>query len=206
MPESPRDGSSGQNQRNSTSRGRKLRDFVTSTAGLMTGLATIVTAAATIAGVLLDGNSSEPAIHHPATPTAAITTGTRIPPSASAAARIQWGPGDLLITNDGTSLSSVPPGNNEAVVGDIYTGGPGFYPFSGTTLVLWTANGPPTAQQCQYLGTTQGDPGQGVNVVPGSVVCAVTSEGPIAIMHVISIDLANSTVETMTTVWDLPGG
>jgi hypothetical protein len=205
MPESPRDGSSGQNQRNSTSLGRKLRDFVTSTAGLMTGLATIVTAAATIAGVLLGGNSSEPAIHHPATPIAAITTGTRIPPSASAAARIQWGPGDLLITNDGTSLSNVPPGNNEAVVGDIYTGGSGFYPFSGTTLVLWTVNGPPTAQQCQYLGTTQGDPGQGVNVVPGSVVCAVTSEGPIAIMHVISIDLANSTIETMTTVWDLPG-
>jgi hypothetical protein len=111
----------------------------------------------------------------------------------------------LLITNNGTSLSTVPPGNNEEAVGDIYSGDPGFYPFAGTTLVLWTANTQPTTKQCQYLATTQGTTGQGVNVVPGSVVCAVTAEGPIAIIRVTSLDATDSTIETRTTVWDLPG-
>jgi hypothetical protein len=206
MPESPRNGSYSQNHSNTTSLGRKLRDFVTSTAGLMTGIAAIVTAAATITGVLLNGNNSPvQTIHRPATPTTGTTAPTRPSPAASATARIQWGPGDLLVTNDGTSLSSVPPGNPEGVVGDIYAAGSGFSPFSGTTLVLWTAIAQPTAQQCQYLATTQGNPGQGVNVVPGSVVCAVTSEGQIAIMRVISINAANYAIETKTTVWDLPG-
>ena len=82
---------------------------------------------------------------------------------------------------------------------------PDFYPFSGTTLVLWTAKEQPTAKQCQYLATTQGDPGQGINVVPGSVVCAVTSEGPVAIMRVTSIDATKNDIDTRTTVWDLAG-
>jgi hypothetical protein len=133
------------------------------------------------------------------------TTTTETQPFSSPKARIQWGPGDLLVTNDGTSLSTVPPGNNENVVGDIYSGDSGFYPFAGTTLVLWTASTQPTAEQCQYLATTQGANGQGINVVPGSIVCAVTGEGPIAIIRVTSLDAADSTIETRTTVWDLPG-
>jgi hypothetical protein len=206
MPGSSRSGPSDQNHSNTTSLGRRLRDFVTSTAGLMTGLATIVTAIATIAGVLLHGKDSpRHSVHLPASPTAATTAAASLPPADSGSARIQWGPGNLLITNAGTSLSNVPPGNNAGVVGDIYTGDSGFNPFSGTTLVLWTAKEQPTAQQCQYLATTQGDPGQGVNVVPGSVVCAVTSEGPVAIMRVTSIDAANYDIDTRTTVWDLPG-
>jgi hypothetical protein len=111
----------------------------------------------------------------------------------------------LLITNNGTSLSTVPPGNFQDLVGDVYSGGSSIYPFAGTTLLLWTGNGQPTAQQCQYLATNQGTPEQGVNVVSGSVVCAVMAEGPIAIMDVVSLNMANSTTETRTTVWDLPG-
>jgi hypothetical protein len=199
---------SGPNDRHAASGWSKLRDFVTSTAGLVAGLATIMTAAAAIAGVVAHGRSQpeRAAPHSPTRP--AITRGTTKTDSqlaSSAKARIQWGPGDLLITNDGTSLSTVPPGNNEDVVGDIYSGGTSFNPFAGTTLVLWTANAKPSAQQCQYLATTQGMPGQGVNVVPGSVVCIVTAEGPIAIIRVTSLDAADNTIETRATVWDLPG-
>jgi hypothetical protein len=121
-------------------------------------------------------------------------------------ARIQWGPGNLLVTNNGTSLSNVPPGNYEDIVGDIYSGDSGIFPMADTTLLLWTSGGQPTPQQCQYLSTTQGDPGQGVNVVPGSVVCAVMAGQTIAIMKVKAIDSASSTIETRTTIWDLPAG
>lgn len=208
MPGSARNDPSGQNDGHTASWWSKLRNFVTSTAGLITGLATIVTAAATIAGVVAHGRSQpERTVPHSvtrhATTRATTTAGTQ--PVSSAKARMQWGPGDLLITNNGTSLSTVPPGNNEDVIGDIYSGDSGFYPFAGTTLVLWTANTQPTAQQCQYLATTQGTTGQGVNVVPGSVVCAVTAEGPIAIIRVTSLDATDYTIETSTTVWDLPG-
>jgi hypothetical protein len=109
----------------------------------------------------------------------------------------------LLITNNGTSLTNVPPGNYQDIVGDIYSGGSGISPFDAN-LVLWTSNGQPTAQQCQYLSTTQGDPGQSVNVVPGSVVCAMMTGGIVAIIKIISINSADSTIETRTTVWDLP--
>lgn len=184
----------------------KLRDFVTSTAGLITGLATIVTAAATIIGVLWHGSgqSSPTPTTTPTQRTATIPTqGTTMPSPEEA--RIQWGSGSLLLTNDGTSLATVPPGNNQQVVGDVYVGGYGIYPFAGTILAIWTNSGQPTAQQCWNLTTTQGNPGQGVNVVPGSVVCAATSEGPIAIINVTSVNTAASTIETRTTVWDLPG-
>jgi len=184
----------------------KLRDFVTSTAGLVTGLATIVTATATIVGVLWHGSSQAPPekSHSGAQSPSSQATDSAVH-AAPEKARVQWGPGDLLLTNNGTSLSTVPPGNIQGFIGDVYTGYSTVSPFAGTTLVLWTDNGQPTAQQCQYLATTQGNPGQTVNVVPGSVVCAVTAEGPIAIIHVISVDMANATIETRTTVWDLPG-
>lgn len=154
----------------------RLRDFVTSTAGLMTGLATIVTAAATIAGVLWHW-SDKPS----ASPTTIPSQGTTVIPTQGTAtsspeeARIQRGPGSLLLTNNATSLSSVPPGNNEEVVGDVYVGGNSIEPFAGTILALWTNSGRPTAEQCSNLTTNQGAPEQGVNVVPGSVVCAAFS-------------------------------
>jgi hypothetical protein len=123
----------------------------------------------------------------------------------SGSARIQWGPGNLLITNNGTSLSTSPPGSVQGFVGDVYGGGDGIYPFGGTTLLLWAGKGQPTPQQCQELAVTQGNPGQGISVVPGSVVCAITAEGPVAIIQVISTNAANYTIETRTTIWDLPG-
>lgn len=125
--------------------------------------------------------------------------------SGSQNARIQWGPGDLLITSNGTSLSTSPPGNVQGFIGDVYGGGDAIYPFAGTTLLLWTGNGQPTAQQCQELAVTQGNEGQGVSVVPGSVICAITAEGPVATIQVLSTDVANATTETRTTIWDLPG-
>src|SRR6266702_2904978 len=111
---------------------------MTSAAGIVTALATIVTAIATISGVLYHGKSK---VQTP-TPvftkaTAGARTATSFPQPNSANARIQWGPGNLLITNDGTSLTSVPPGNYQNVVGDIYGGDSSIAPFAGTTLVLW---------------------------------------------------------------------
>jgi len=179
---------------------------MTSTAGIVTALATIITAIATISGVLYHGKGKAqrptPAF---TTATAGDRSATSFPQPISANARIQWGPGNLLITNGGTSLTNVPPGNYQNVVGDIYGGDSSIAPFAGTTLALWTSNKRPTAQQCQYLTTTQADPGQSVQVVPGSVVCAVISGGIIAIMRVISVNSADSTIETRTIVWDLPG-
>jgi len=184
---------------------QKLRDFMTSTAGIVTALATIVTATATILGVLHHGKSQ-------AQQTGPLTTATTtsVWPNTSASqpssmsVRIRWGPGNLLVTNNGTSLSNVPPGNYKDVVGDIYSGNSGILPMADTILLLWTSGGQPTPQQCQYLSTTQGDPGQGVNVVPGSVVCAVVADQTIAIMKVKAIDPASATIETRTTIWNLP--
>jgi hypothetical protein len=186
------------------SKRRRFRDFVTSTAGIATGIATIVTAAATIAGVVshLDQPRQEPVATPPARTTAAPSPATSS--SSVSPARVQWGPGSLLLTNNGTDLSSVPPGNQTSTVGDVYVSG-GISPFAGTVLVLWTRQSQPTAQQCKNLATTQGEPGQAVNVVPGSVVCAITAEGPVAIIRVESIDQGALTIETRTTVWDLPG-
>jgi hypothetical protein len=213
MTESSNTAVSNQSQKKEKSFSVRLRDFVTSTAGLITGLATIVTAAATIIGVLWH-ESGRPSpvptvISAPgtgATPARGATTiairGTTA--SSPEGARIQWGPGSLLLTNDGTSLASVPPGNNQEIVGDVYVGGYAIEPFAGTTLVIWGNGGQPIARQCSNLAVTLGNPGQGVSVVPGSVVCAATSEGPIAIINVESINVADSTIETRTTVWDLP--
>jgi hypothetical protein len=186
---------------------KKLRDFMTSTAGIVTALATIVTAIATISGVLYHGKSQT----QRGTPFSVIaTTGARAPKSAPqsspANARILWGPGNLLVTGNGTSLSNVPPGNYQDVVGDVYSGDSSIYPFAGTTLLPWISNRQPTAQQCQYLSTTQGDPGQSVQVVPGSMICAVMTGETVAIIKVMSIDPTGSTVETSTTVWNLPSG
>jgi hypothetical protein len=207
MTESPGTAQAGQANQEEKSSWAKFRDFVTSTAGLVTGLATIVTAAATIIGVLWNGsNHASPAVSHtssqgaPAQPTESTANASPEKP------RVQWGPGSLLITNNGTSLSTVPPSNDQEIVGDVYASYSSIEPFAGTTLLLWTENAQPTAQQCQYLAQTQGNPGQGVNVVPGSIVCAVTAEGPIAIINVTSLDDVNATIETRTTVWDLPSG
>jgi hypothetical protein len=214
MTKSPSTAVSNQSQEKKKSFWDKLRDSVKSTAGLITGLATIVTAVATIIGVLLHGWSRPSPVPTVISTRGAVVTpargATTIPPrgttpSSPEEARIQWGPGSLLLTNDGTSLASVPPGNNQDVVGDVYAGGYVIEPFAGTTLVIWANGGQPTAQQCSNLTATQGNAGQSVSVVPGSVVCAATSEGPIAIIDVESINAADLTIETRTTVWDLAG-
>lgn len=206
MTESPGTAKQEQGKKHEKSFSAKLRDFVTSTAGLITGLATIVTATSTIIGVLWHstGRPSSTVANTPTQGTNATPTTETTAPSPEKA-RIQWGPGSLLLTNNGTLLTSVPPGNNQQVVGDVYVGGGNIEPFSGTVLALWTNNGQPTAQQCWNLTTTQGTPMQGVNVVPGSVVCAATNEGPIAVINVISLNTQASTIETRTTIWDLPG-
>jgi hypothetical protein len=202
----------------------RLQDFMTGTSGLITSIAAIVVAISTIVGVLVHGSGQR----SPTAPTitaqgvTAATTrqasaphvqGTSSTPSQTttapptAAARVQWGPGSLVISNDGTLLSGVPPisdTSNASTVGDVYSGGNSIQPFAGTTLALWTSGGQPTAQQCANLVTTQAD-GSGVNVVPGSVVCVVTGEGPIAIIDVTSFSSDGISIETKTTVWDLPG-
>jgi hypothetical protein len=216
--ESPGNTGTSQEKKPEKSFWAKLQDFMTGTSGLITSLAAIIVAISTIVGVALHG-SSQPSPTVPAVPgTAAASpqqTGTpqardtsAAPlPSATASARVQWGPGSLVISNNGTLLSSVPPvsdTHNTSDVSDVYSGGNSIQPFAGTTLALWASGGRPTAQQCSNLVTTQAD-GSGVNVVAGSVVCAVTAEGPIAIIDVTSFNSDSSSIETSTTVWDLPG-
>lgn len=197
-----------QEARSSTS---SLRDFMTSTVGIIAGVATIATASATIFGILRHGAgqpSPTPSIsagQGAISTTPAVSPTHRISKTSPAVPRRQWGPGSLLLTNNGTSLSTVPPGNDQQIVGDVYVGGESIEPFAGTVLALWTSSGQPTAEQCEDLVITQGNPGQGVNVSPGSVVCATTGEGPIAIIYVVSLDIDATTIETRTTVWDSPG-
>jgi hypothetical protein len=170
MTESPRTAQAGQANQEKKSSWTKFCGFVTSTAGLVTGLATVVTAAATIIGVLWHGsNHASPAVSHP---TSQATPAQPTESTASASPekpRVQWGPGSLLITNNGTSLTAVPLAMSSKSAGDVYVSCSRIEPFGGATLLLWAENAQPTAQQCQYLAHTQGNPGQGVNVVPGWV-------------------------------------
>jgi hypothetical protein len=78
-------------------------------------------------------------------------------------------------------------------------------PTQGTQLALWTGNSMPTPQQCVSMDKTQSSGGQ-VQVSVGSVVCALTSNGPLAIIRVTGIDQnsAPATIETQTTQWAVP--
>ncbi len=185
---------------------QRIRRFFTTLPGFMTGLAAVVTATATIVATLSGGGSggngggsaSSSGSGSSGTPTSATSTGM-----TAAGPRIQWGPGAMLITNNGTDLGSIPP-NDDAGPGDVFDGGGLSGVGPSTKLALWPNTGTPTPQQCLTLDQTQSVTG-GVSVHPGSVVCVETSGGLIAIISVTAVDDGNLIIHTETTVWIMPG-
>ena len=197
---------------------RRLRRFFTTLPGFMTGLAAVVTATATIVATLhgSSGNSGNSGGNGGGSSsgsgggTASGSTGAAgSTPSAGttvptpAAPRIQWGPGAMLITNNGTDLGTIPP-NDDALPGDVYDGGQLSGVGQSTKLALWPNTGSPSPQQCLSLDQTQAVTGD-LSVHPGSIVCVETASGLIAIIHVTAVDDGSLVIHTETTVWIMPG-
>jgi len=193
----------------------RLRAFFTSVPGFMAGLATVVTATVTIFSTLDSHGTTNPHAANAATPqmqtTALPATGTATGTTAAVATtgtaggaspRIQWGPGSLEITNGGTDFSSVPP-VSDAHGGDLYSGGSTLSGLWGAQLAVWTGPVAPTARQCSNLVSTQSTGGT-VTVNPGTIVCAQTTSGLVAIMTVTSVNENSYSTDTETTVWDMP--
>lgn len=208
-------GADGADQRGEAPAGSPVKRFFTSLPGVMTGLATVLTAGATIVGVLFHSGSSGAAAPTPtstgsapasvpasapasAPPATATATEAAPDPSVSDGMRLLWGPGALQVTNDGTDISDVPPRSAKGL--DLYDDGSGFGPMSGTQLAVWHGAAAPTARQClDYVGTQSS--GADVQTPPGTTVCALTSGGELAVIHVLSLDANGFAAETQTSIW-----
>jgi hypothetical protein len=189
--------------------GRRLLALVKGTPAFVTGLATVVTAAATIIGIVASHRHQQPgpaaAPSVPATAAATATaTGTAAP--APPAPAIYWGPRALLISTN-TDFDVTPPAVDQS--GDIYfatvSAGTalGLSPNYGTELALWTGAGTPGPRQCLDQAQTQSS--QGVPVRDGADVCIVTPQHRVALVQVRSIDQQTPDLESRTTVWTMPG-
>jgi len=189
----------------------KFRRFMTSLPGLLTGLAAVITATATIVGVLAHGSNPAPnPISTRSAPAAPSSVNASSANASASGAKLEW-TGSLLITNDGTDLTSVPPvsdaKNDTTGLAVVYSEGNGIAPLWGTQLAVWSGNSMPTPQQCVSLDTSQSS-GADVPVAVGSMVCALIANGPsgpLAIIHVTGINESNLTIETQTSLYTLSG-
>jgi hypothetical protein len=198
----------------------KFRRFMTSLPGVLTGVATVITATATIIGVLTHNSNltlSKASTSSPPPPTGSISgsganANAPSPPPASASnpsgpgAKLVWS-GSLLFAGDGTAL----PDNTSGGTAIAYPQGNAFAPLWGTEIAVWDGNSMPTPQQCASWAATQ-SPGASVSVpvTKGSWVCALVDNppfGPLAIIHVTGIDQGSDEldIETQTSVYTLSG-
>ena len=188
-----------------------VKEFLTGLGGVLTGTAAVITAVATILGLTNHGSSAAPA---PVTPTpsatvpaapVATTAPTSTPPSASASAaanggfRLLWGPAPFVVTNDGSSISSVPP-SSQGGNGDLYDDGSGFGELNSSLLAVWHGATAPTPAQCLNQVQTQSG-GMEVVAPVGSTVCVQSSSGQLAIITVTGIDQNSISAETTTAIW-----
>lgn len=190
--------------RGSTGEGSRVRRFLTSLPGALTGVATVVTAVATIVGILFPHHSARSA-KAPAARPAPGQSATDTASAATSAAgdvtqgfRRLWGPSLLTVTNDGTDLTEIPPRSTGGL--DLYDDGSGFAPMSGTRLVRWTGSSAPTPEQCLEAVRSQATGGE-VQAPVGAEVCALTSGGELAIIHVLSLDTASASARTEASIW-----
>jgi len=185
--------------------GSPVKRFFTSLPGVMTGLAAVVTAGATIVGILFPHQSSDDRASPVATPSAPGSS-TAATPSATASTpravqvgfRRLWGPAPLVVSNDGTDLTGIPPRNTGGL--DLYDDGSGFGPMSGTRLAVWTGSTAPTPEQCLDVVQSQSS-GADVQTPVGTTVCALTSAGELAIIRVLSLDTGSAFARTETSIW-----
>lgn len=175
----------------------------------MTGLATVVTATVTIVTTLDSHDTPSSPVSgaastssQTAAPVAATVATSAAPTASGPSPRIQWGPGNLVITNDGADFSSVPP-VSDAHSGDLYSAGASLSSLWDTRLAVWTGAAAPPAQQCGEFISTQAAGGL-ITVNPGTVVCAETTDNVMAIMKVTSVNGNDGSIATQTTVWDMP--
>lgn len=136
-------------------------------------------------------------------PQPAATPASSQPSSATApSATIQW-TGHLTLTGYGSDLTTKPPqsdASSSGGTGDVYASGDSISPLDQTPLAVWPGSSLPTASQCQSRDATQ-NTGNPVPITPGTVICAEPGPGLVAVIKVISIDAADSTIDTSTTVW-----
>lgn len=179
---------------------------------MLTGIAAVITAVATILGFAGHGSSSTPAA---AAPTAAAPTTTApVAPVASnqpttaasspgAAAnggfRLVWGPAPFEVTNNGSGISSVPP-TGQGGGTDLYDDGSGFGAMNGALLAVWNGASAPTPARCLNQVQTQSS-GSEVTASVGSTVCVQSGTGQLAIIKVTGADGNTTSAETTTSIW-----
>jgi hypothetical protein len=211
---------------------KKVRRFITSLPGFLAGLATVITATATIIGILTHGSklahNTVSAGPPPVTPgsiklptvsasvssspqvsEASASSSPQVSNMSASGAKLQWS-GSLVITNDGTDLTSVPPvsdvdGPTQNNGASVYSEGDGIGQSQGTQLLVWAGNSVPTPEQCLSTMTTQASGAWSVQVTYGSVVCAQTYNGTLAIIRVTGFDQSNYAIETRTSLYTPSG-
>ncbi len=187
-----------------------VKRFFTSVPGVLAGLATVVTAVATIVNVLPHHDSpapqAAPTVAPPATDGAGTGAGgtapvTSAPASDQSGLRRLWGPAALSVTNGGTDLTDIPPvGSSDNDELDVYDDGDGFAPMDASKLAVWHGSSAPTPAQCLDLVRSEGAD-RSVDTSVGTIVCLRTHGGNLVIIKVLSKDSSASLSRTTTSIW-----
>jgi hypothetical protein len=183
--------------------GRRLLDLVKRAPGFVVGLATVISAAAAIAGLVASNSGSAPSPSRGATPPAVTTTSA--PSRLAQSPKIFWGPGRLLISNNEDFDVNPPTTDNPGDVGFGLIGDnaePGIGPGYGSKLAPWTGPGTPSPRQCLNDALTQST--QLAPIRDGSEFCVLTPQQRVAFVHVITYSSQDQDAQSITTVWTMP--
>jgi hypothetical protein len=170
---------------------------------LVTAVAAVVVAAA-----LWPSSDSASAAPSVSPDPSAAGTGTGLTADDSNGSPVQW-QGQVLISTDYVDLDSVPVNNGaDEPVSTVYdTSAPLVNdqyslanPYFNQVLAVWTGSAPPTRAQCYDEVSAQGV--AQVDIADGTMVCALTPAGRVALIKVTDTLADNDTgVLTEVTVW-----
>jgi serine/threonine kinase PknH len=165
------------------------------------------TAAATPSATASDSASATSSAS-PDPPVTGTGTGSGLTVAESNSSPVQW-QGQVLISSDYVDLDSVPVNNGaDEPVSTVYdTSAPLVNdqyslanPYFSQVLAVWTGSAPPTRAQCYDEVSAQGV--AQVNIADGTMVCALTPAGRVALIKVTDTLADNDTgVMTEVTVW-----
>lgn len=172
--------------------------------GAIVGTATFLSAVATIGAFLGlhghgHGHGQSPAVVVAGSTVNRSSAVRSSGPSSSAGPTFRrlWGPAPFNVTNDGSTVGSVPPQSDAP--GDLYYGDPVIAPMNGAQIAIWHGAKPPTPAQCLNAAQTQS--GVQVKAIPGTRLCVLSSSGPLAIVTLTGVDPDSAVVHTTTSIW-----
>jgi hypothetical protein len=186
----------------SPSLAERLLHLVKRTPGFVVGVATVISAAAAVIGLVASNSGSAPSPSRSATPSATATTSARA--QSAQQPKIYWGPGPLLINNN-TDFDLNPPTTSDTAgevgFGTNNNGALTFGPEYGVEVAPWTGAVMPSPTKCREHALTES---KDAVIRAGSDFCVLTAQDRVAFVHVTNIDASVPDAQSITTVWTMP--